>query len=117
MAATAAGGAAAALEAAVASFLEAAVAAVAVAAAAAVVGAAAATAVAPESAKAGPLKALARFLRSFAQAVLLLFSLSRLRALAWRLASCCTAVHRLPWARTGGGMGVSEMSFGGRQEK
>jgi hypothetical protein len=115
VAATAARGAGAALEAAVAPFLEAAVAAVAVAAAA--VGAAAAAAVAPESAKAGPLKALARFLRSLAQAVLLLFSLSRLRALVRRLASRCSAVRRLPWARARDGMGVSEVSFGGRQEK
>jgi hypothetical protein len=60
---------------------------------------------------------LARFLRSFAQAVLLLFSRSRLRALVRRLASRCSAVRRLPWARARGGMGVSEMSFGGRQEK
>jgi hypothetical protein len=50
--------------------------AVAVAAAAAAVGAAAAAAVAPESARAGPLAALARFSRSLAQAVILLFSLS-----------------------------------------
>jgi hypothetical protein len=117
VAATAAGGAGAALEAAVATFLEAAVAAVAVAAAAAAVGAAAAAAFLPESAKAGPLKALVRFLRSFAQAVLLLFSLSRLRALVRCLASRCSAVRRLPWARARGGMGVSEVSFGGRQEK
>jgi hypothetical protein len=115
VAATAARGAGAALEAAVAPFLEAAVAAIAVAAAAAAVGAAAA--VAPESAKAGPLKAMARFLRSLAQAVLLLFSLSRLRALVRRLASRCSAVRRLPWACARDGMGVSEVSFGGRQEK
>jgi hypothetical protein len=35
---------------------------------------------------------LARFLRSFAQAVLLLFSLSRLRALVRRLASRCNVL-------------------------
>jgi hypothetical protein len=108
VAATAARGAGAALEAAVVPFLEAAVAAVAVAAAAAAVRAAAAAAVSPESAKAGLLKALAHFLRSFAQAVLL-FSLSRLRALVRRLASRCSAVRRLPWARARGGMGMSEI--------
>jgi hypothetical protein len=115
VAATAAGGAGAALEAAFAPFLEAAVAAVAVAAAAAAVGAAAA--VVPESARAGPPAALARFSRSLAQAVLLLFSLSRLRALVQHLASRWSAVRQLPWAHVRGGMGVSEMLFGGRQEK
>jgi hypothetical protein len=114
VAATAAWGAGAALEAAVAPFLEAAVAAVAIAAAVAAAGAAA---VEPISARAGPLMALAHFLRSLAQAVLLLFSLSRLRALVRRLASCWSAVRRLPWARARDGVGVTEMSFGGRQEK
>jgi dihydrodipicolinate synthase/N-acetylneuraminate lyase len=96
VAATAARGAGAALEVAVAPFLEAAVA---IAAAAAAVGAAAAAAVVPESARAGPLTALAHFLRSLAQAVLLLFSLYRLRALVRRLACCWSAVRWLPWAR------------------
>jgi hypothetical protein len=105
-------GAGAALEAAVAPFLEAAVAAVAIAAAAAAVGAAAA--VAPISARAGPLMALARFLLLGPSGP---SSLSRLRALVRRLASCWSAVRRLPWAPGRDGMGVSEMSFGGWQEK
>ncbi len=117
MAATAAWGAGAALGAAVAPFLEAAVAAVADAVAAAAVGAAAAAAVSPVSARAGPLTTMARFLRSLVQAVLLLFSLFRLRALVRCLASRWSAVSRLPWARVRGGMGVSEMSLGGLQEK
>jgi hypothetical protein len=107
VAATAAWGAGAALGAAVAPFLEAVVAAVADAAAAAAVGAAAA--VSPVSARAGSLTAMARFLRSLVQAVLLLFSLSRLRTLVRCLASCWSVVSRLPWARARGGMGVSEM--------
>jgi hypothetical protein len=59
----------------------AAVAVVAVAAAAAAAGAAAAGTVVPKSARGGLLTALARSLRSLAQAVLLFFSCSRLCAL------------------------------------
>jgi hypothetical protein len=93
----------------------AAVAAVAVAAAAAAVGAAAAFA--PGSTGAGPPKTLARSLRSLAQAVLLFFLCSCLRAPDRRLTSCCSAVCWLPWTRAQGGLGVSEVSFEGRQEK
>ncbi len=77
MAATAAWGTSAVLEAAAALFLGAAVAAVAFVAAA--VRAAAAAAVAPRSAGAGLHVALAHILHPMAQAVLLLFSRSRLR--------------------------------------
>ncbi len=45
------------------------------------------------------------------------FFSSRLRTLDRRLTSLWSAVRWLPWAHTRGGLGVSEMSFGSRQEK